>query len=469
MLTKPTARDYLGISVFWLAISFFWGAMLFVVVQARVKDLVKAERPTLAHAIALGDKEAVPPPSPTVQAAAQEAQKQLESEVAGRMSWVLGLGAFVATITQLLFGALSDNSRNRSGRRRPYIVGGTLLSTVAIVGFPYAQSYLGFFLLFLFIQFAINVATGPYQALLPDLIPLDHHGTASAYMGLMQLVGRTGGMVAGALLLQRSDGILVLSITFLVLLNLFMLWTVVMTKEPPPLQEPSCGVLTSIQSMFSVELKAYPSFVWVLVSRFVINTGIYTILPFLQYYLINTFGLSEHDAFGKQALIGLIVNVTGMAATFPAGVASDRFSKKLVVYVTCAISIAGGLAFALSGSVTYALISAAVFGFGYGAFQAVDWALVCNVLPPGQPAKYMGVWGFADCVPQIVAPIMGGAIAQWTITHYNSALGYRATMLSALVWFGLGTFFIRWVRERKAEPAAVTAGAPVADSAGAQV
>jgi MFS-type transporter involved in bile tolerance (Atg22 family) len=299
------------------------------------------------------------------------------------------------------------------------------------------------------IQFFINMATGPYQALMPDLIPLEFHGKASAYMGLWQLVGRTGGMVAGALLADVPNGVTILSIAFIVLLLTLMTLTVTMTREEPLTPEARSSVTDSIRNALRVDLRGNPSFTWVLVYRFVINTGIYTITTFLLYYLINCLGLTKHAANGQLALIGLTVNLTGMAATFPAGIAADRFSKKSVVYVTCAISIVGGVVFAMSGSVLYAMVAAGIFGFGYGAFQAVDWALVCNVLPPGEPAKYMGVWGIADCVPQIVAPFLGGAISAWAIARFGPDLGHRAVMVSAIVWFALGTLAIRWVKERR--------------------
>ena len=47
MIRTPTTRDYLAISIFYLAVSFFWGAMLSVVLQARVQTLVEADYATL--------------------------------------------------------------------------------------------------------------------------------------------------------------------------------------------------------------------------------------------------------------------------------------------------------------------------------------------------------------------------------------------------------------------------------------
>jgi MFS family permease len=203
----------------------------------------------------------------------------------------------------------------------------------------------------------------------------------------------------------------------------------------------------------------------------VINTGVYTIIPFLLYYLMSAYNLTQDEAIKQQMIMGLLVNITGLMATWPAGVASDRFSKKRVIYFTCAICVVGGLGFTFSGSVTAALVAAGIFGFGYGAFMAVDMALVCNVLPEGAPAKYMGIWSFADTVPQIVAPFIGGAVAAYTIANYNSsALGYRAVMFTAIIWFLLGTLCIGFVRERVFPQPAGTApeGGPAeAEPAGA--
>ncbi|HEX8834091.1 MAG TPA: MFS transporter, partial [Abditibacteriaceae bacterium] len=401
-MNKPATRDYLAVSLFWLAVSFFWGAMLFVVLQSRVQEIVKVELLSLGRVLT---------------------ERQIEAEVVARLGWMLAAGALVAAASQLLFGAVSDNFAHRLGRRKPFLIAGVLLANFGIVMLPFVHSYAAMLGVFLFIQLCLNAASGPYQALLPEKIPSEYHGSAAAYMGLFQLVGRTGGMVLGALLMRYDFGLTAMMILFVLMLNGLMLASVVLLREEPSVvaagtREGRFGpVLQSLRSLWHTDLKSYPSFVWLLVSRFVINTGIYTMMPLLQYYLINTFGLSRNEALEKQALLGLVVNLTGMAGTFPAGHASDRWSKKRVVYVTCAICVAGGLGFALSGSVGAAVVSAAVFGLGYGAFQAVDWALVCNVLPDEEPAKYMGVWSFADTIPQIVAPLIGGILTTWAIAR----------------------------------------------------
>ena len=449
MIRNPSTRDYLGISIYWLAVSFFWGALLYSVLQSRVQTFVEIEY-SKAHPTYIA------PRAISKNAEETPAQKEIEALQASRLSWLLGIGALVSMVTQLVFGALSDNTRSRWGKRKPYLVAGTLLASLGVFAFPFANNYAQLFAVFLWIQLFLNVASGPYSAILPDLIPFQYHGKAAAFMGLFQLVGRTAGMVLGALALQRMGeaGVMPLTISFLVLLNGLMIVTALMTHETPTNRESSTGSFSeTLTGIFRVDLRGHSSFVWVLVSRFVINTGVYTIMPFLLFYLMNCYGLSKSDAYGKLAVIGLVVNIMGLIATFPAGLASDRTSKKNVIYITCALCVIGGLGFVFSQSIGFALVAAGVFGLGYGAFSAVDWALVCNVLPEGEPAKYMGLWSCADTVPQIVAPFLGSAVATWTIANYNASIGYRAVMFTAIVWFVLGTFFIRFVKERVARNA----------------
>jgi MFS family permease len=430
-MKTPTTRDYLAISLYWLAPSFFWGAMLYVVLQTQMQNLATLD---LASLNLSGDK--------------------LKTEVEGlsslRLGWLLGVGALVATVSQLFFGALSDSTTHRVGRRKPFLIAGVIAGSIAIAVYPLAKSYPAMFALFLCIQLFLNMAAGPYQALLPDLIEAQYHGRAAAFMGFFQLMGRTGGMVIGALILMKRphDGLWILMILSVVLLNGLMFATATLTHEQQFVASTRETLPSRLRAMFRFDLRGQASFVWVLASRFVVNTGIYTIMPFLQYYLQNTFSLTQQQTLSLQITIGLTVNIAGLVATFPAGIAGDRFSKKAVVYFTGAICVAGGLGFALTQSTTGALIAAGVFGIGYGAFSAIDWALVCNVLPPGEPAKYMGLWGFADTVPQIVAPLLGGAITAIALRNLGPENAYRVTLLSAVFWFALGTVLIRFVRER---------------------
>ncbi|MGQ9487169.1 MAG: MFS transporter [Armatimonadota bacterium] len=408
---KPTLRDYLGISLFWFALSFFWGAVLILVLPDRVEQIVGSREKD--HALAV----------------------------------ITSVGAFVASATQILFGAISDRSRHRMGRRRPYLIVGTLLTTVALFAFPAARTVWTLLGVYIMIQFFLNVANGPYQALIPDRIPWQYHGTASAWMGICTLLGRIGGPFAASLLLGTERGLFWLMVLFALFLNLFMLANVWLVREEPYTGN-SPSLWESITSSYRVPLKPYPSFVWLLISRLAIMMGIYTVNFCLLYYLRDTLGYRE-EAFQLITNFMILSTITGVLATIPAGRLSDRYSKRLILAISCIICLLAGTGFWVAHDLRVVYVAVGIFGAGFGVFQAVDWALACNFLPQDEPAKYMGVWGIADTLPQVVAPLIAGPIAFAINTQVAMGTGYRALMMLAMVYWLAGTVVIRYIRERK--------------------
>lgn len=411
--SQPTLRDYLGISLFWFALSFFWGAVLILVLPDRVEQIV-------GH---------------------------LEKDRA--LAIVTSIGAFVASATQILFGAISDRSRHPMGRRRPYLIVGTLLTTLALFAFPSARTLCTLLGVYILIQFFLNVANGPYQALIPDRIPWQYHGTASAWMGICTLLGRIGGPFAASLLLGTERGLFWLMVLFALFLNAFMLVNVWLGRE-----EPYTGnaptLWQAITSSYRVPLKPYPSFVWLLISRLAIMMGIYTVNFCLLYYLRDTLGYRA-EAFHLIANFMILSTITGILATIPAGKLSDRYSKRWILALSCIICLVAGMGFLFATDLRVVYLAVGVFGAGFGVFQAVDWALACNLLPQQEPAKYMGVWGIADTLPQVVAPLIAGPIAYTINTRVTMGAGYRALMVLAMGYWLVGTVVIRYIRERRGD------------------
>ena len=104
-----------------------------------------------------------------------------------------GVGSLMAVIWQPLAGALSDRTRTRFGRRHPFILGGTIGDVLFLVGLALSGSF-GMVLIFYFLlQTASNTAQGPYQGLMPDVVPVEQRGIASGYFGIANVIGLSGG------------------------------------------------------------------------------------------------------------------------------------------------------------------------------------------------------------------------------------------------------------------------------------
>jgi MFS family permease len=112
-------------------------------------------------------------------------------------------GLIIAMLVQPAAGLLSDRSTSRFGRRRPYILVGAVLDIVFLAVIALSRDYWTLLVGVLLIQFSSNISHGPLQALIPDLVPEDQRGRASAVKSLLELlplvlVGLTIAKLVGA-------------------------------------------------------------------------------------------------------------------------------------------------------------------------------------------------------------------------------------------------------------------------------
>lgn len=104
------------------------------------------------------------------------------------LSAISTAGLVIAMIVQPMAGLFSDRSTSRFGRRRPFILIGTLLDLVFLAAIGLSWNYWSLLVAVLLIQFSANISHGPLQGLIPDMVPEDQRGRASAIKALFELV-----------------------------------------------------------------------------------------------------------------------------------------------------------------------------------------------------------------------------------------------------------------------------------------
>ena len=113
-----------------------------------------------------------------------------------------GVGSLMAVVWQPVAGALSDRTQTRFGRRMPFIVGGTIGDVLFLIGLALAGTFGLVLILYFLLQTASNTAQGPYQGLMPDVVPEDQRGTASGYFGVANVVGLMAGTIGAGYILS---------------------------------------------------------------------------------------------------------------------------------------------------------------------------------------------------------------------------------------------------------------------------
>ena len=119
---------------------------------------------------------------------------------------ITAAGLVVATVVQPLAGGLSDRSRSRWGRRRPYILGGTMFDLVFLAMIAVSGSSWLLLISYCLLQTSSNVAHGPYQGLIPDLIPANKKGIASGVKNLVELIALCAGVIRHRHVTRRRTG-----------------------------------------------------------------------------------------------------------------------------------------------------------------------------------------------------------------------------------------------------------------------
>ena len=352
------------------------------------------------------------------------------------LSLLTVLGTALASVVHPLAGWASDTTRSRWGRRRPYLLAGGVLSAVALVGMALETGYVQLLACVLVLQFAYNVATAAYQAYIPELAPRGGRGRASGFMGLMSSVGALVGAIGSLYLVHGTTYRLMLAVLAALLLGGICLTVWGLPEAPALAAVPRRAPARPV----AARLARYRDFIWVVVTRGLVMLAFYTLLTYLAYYIKDVAGMSNYVAASSE-----VVAVTILAAalcTLWAGRRSDAVGRRAIVCAAGVLMGLGAIAFLLVRGLMPLLAVGAVFGLGYGAYVSVDWALVTDVLPdPSALARDMGFWGLATTVPQVVAPVIAGAV--FLLVPAGGAAAYHwifgATCLyalagSALVW-----------------------------------
>ncbi len=170
-LPKVRWTQILAISIFWFALNFHWTALGIIILPSQIFKMV-------------GDA--------------------YKGEA---LAFVLVPGAFVSLFANPLFGMLSDRTRGRLaawGRRRPYILVGTLVNVAGLIWMATARDIPSLAIAYIIVQFSNNAAQAPFHALLPDIIPEEQRGVASGVMGLLQLIGGIVAVIIAGMFIDAS-------------------------------------------------------------------------------------------------------------------------------------------------------------------------------------------------------------------------------------------------------------------------
>ncbi len=388
-------------------------------------------------------------------------------------------GLIVAILVQPAAGMLSDRSTLRWGKRRPFILIGTLGNIVVLALIGISGSYWLLFAAILLMQFSSNVAHGALQGVIPDLVPADQRGRASGVKAMMELlpvvlVAFTTGKMVGAG--NMWGAILVLMASFLITMSIMMF---AVREEPlkekitTPLGPPLLRILlltaifTVVTTVFgglvafvgrllagrgTAQLVAVAiaglvamagaivigvwwstrvgigegarknrSFTWWVINRLLYLAAVGSIQGFALYFLQDV--LNVPNAAKATANLMMVVGISTLLSALPSGWLSDKFGRKPLVVLSGIVAALGTFLLFFAQGMTMVMVCGIIIGLSVGIFMTVNWALGTDLVPATEAGLYLGVSNLAGAGAGVVGAGIGGPMADF-FNASQRGLGY---------------------------------------------
>ncbi len=354
---------------------------------------------------------------------------------------ISGIAGAFALIVYPLTGALSDRTTSRFGRRRPWMLVGTLVFAIALILLGLQSTLVGIGIFWSLAIIGYCIVSAAITATISDQVPVGQRGYVSGWVSAPQAMGTVLGL---ALVLGLTLGVLIgytLVAILLVVLVAPFLFFVPDEVLPKVLRAPFS--LLELVKGFWINPVAHPDFGWTLLGRILVNIGNALGTTLLLYFLI--YGLNRpKTAQDDLLLLTVIYLVFFIAAALGMGKLSDKIGRrKPFVYVAAYLQALAALLLAFIPDFTIAQVGAGLLGLGYGCYMAVDQALATQVLPSTHSrGKDLGIMNIATTVPQAVAPLLGSMV----VAALGGYTGLFVCSAAAAVLGGLAVIPIKSVK-----------------------
>lgn len=391
------------------------------------------------------------------------------TENLGADPFIFGLiwlaGPFTGMVVQPIVGALSDKTVSPFGRRRPYLLGGAIIASIALLLFPNSanivnalQNALGINLpiwsgllfaaiMIWIIDACINVAQGPYRALIPDVVPREQHSLANSYISLA--IGFGSVVAAGVTPFLKWAFGYQMSIPAQFLMGalaftLAMLWTCLSIQEHKieKAQETTTSkenFLTSLKNFFLLS----PEVTKICIMQFFTWIGTMCMLIFFTQYSIHTlFGVPDLTTASETlkaeyqtttlhgtnfaSICFAIFNFVCFVVAIPIGKLAEKFGNKKVHIISILSMVLAYLGMALTKNTTLVATFIGLAGIGWASICALPFAMLSRYIKPGTEGSVMGIFNIFIAGPQVfVCTLVAWFISQCVFSAENGLVNYH--------------------------------------------
>ena len=364
----------------------------------------------------------------------------LRSSVIGS---IMTIDNIFAILLLPFLGALSDRTRTRLGRRRPYILVGSTLALIFFVIIPYFNTVqiLGLMMLtIILMNLSMALFRSPVVALMPDITPSKFRSQANGIINFMGGLGALLVFFGGKPLYDRR-----VSLPFLVgglVMFAASMLVVIFVKEKLPdsgkdsstekvsFKASARELLGNLKDVFVGEKSLF----FILLAILFWFIGFNSIETFFTSYAKYHLGMKESTG----ALILGFFSVTFMVTSIASGFLGSRIGRNRTIRVGLAILVVIMLVSLFFRQFLPLALVFVVGGFGWALVNVNSLPMVVDMTTLAKVGGYTGLYYFFSQAANIIAPPLAGVLID--------AFGYASLMIFSSVMFFLAFFIMSFVK-----------------------
>ena len=400
-----------------------------------------------------------------------------------------GIASVLVMLSIPVLGAISDVKR----RRKPWVVGFTLVAVLATVAIGAVGQYLippvgdsvlnpittsGFIIsgeplifvitAFVIANYAYQGALPFYNAMMPELAPPEKWGRLS---GLGAILGYTGSILGVLMIKPFFDGSLPIVgqlpiafthalrtvfplarsggrvATFAPTALLYLIFSIplfvfcrdrfpVRTRQSIPWRQAFHDVANTIR-----ESRKYPGALRFIIASFVYQDAMGTIISFMALYAVVAMGFKS----GSETTLFVVLTIPAVFGAWLWGRLTDRIGPKNTLMIVLCAWVILLIAMIAAPSRQAFWIVGAMIGFIYGGVNVAERPMLLRLIPDEEAGRFFGLMVLSARAAAIVGPLVWALAVDGLMPGFGKGIAYRAGVGTVAVAMCIALLIMRGV------------------------